>query len=335
MKKILVFLLAGVMMLALAACGSSSAENPGGENENKTPVQTEADKQGTQADTGASLDVKVNKIQANGMYTYGLTPEGTLIATADPDVEGDNVVKDLPNYLSWKNIKTFSTTSEAIAAILEDGSVVYCGGLVDEMEYTDFSDVSKWKNVVQIAMGKHHLVALMSDGSVKIAGQILDEYPKDTEKFIQVEACSCPMGVRGDGTVAVWEWYWTDSIDDVGKWTDITSVSSTWNHIVALKSDGTVVACGNNDFGQCDVSEWKDIVAVSAGVEYTVGLKSDGTVVFCGDNKGETLDISDWTDIVEIDAGFYHCVGLRSDGTVIATGEDWNGQCDTADWKLK
>lgn len=34
---------------------------------------------------------------------------------------------------------------------------------------------------------------------------------------------------------------------------------------MALKSDGTVVAAGQNDHGQCKVGDWRDIVAVSAG----------------------------------------------------------------------
>ena len=46
-----------------------------------------------------------------------------------------------------------------------------------------------------------------------------------------------------------------------------------------MKSDGTVLAVGNNDYVQCDVADWRDIVAVSAGDYHTVGLKSDGTVV--------------------------------------------------------
>ena len=51
-----------------------------------------------------------------------------------------------------------------------------------------------------------------------------------------------------------------------------------------LKSDGTVVATGENSDGQCDVEEWEDIIAISASGNYTVGLKSDGTVVAAGDD---------------------------------------------------
>ena len=53
-------------------------------------------------------------------------------------------------------------------------------------------------------------------------------------------------------------------------------------HMVGLKSDGTAVAVGNNDFGQCDVGNWTRITQVAAGGAHTVRLKADGTVVATG-----------------------------------------------------
>lgn len=53
-------------------------------------------------------------------------------------------------------------------------------------------------------------------------------------------------------------------------------------HTVGLKSNGTVVATGINDDGQCDVDDWKDIVSVSTNDYRTIGLKSDGTVLATG-----------------------------------------------------
>ena len=44
-------------------------------------------------------------------------------------------------------------------------------------------------------------------------------------------------------------------------------------------------------------SGWPDIVAVAAGDAYTVGLKADGTVVAVGDNEYGQREVSGWTDI--------------------------------------
>ena len=113
------------------------------------------------------------------------------------------------------------------------------------------------------------------------------------------------------------------------------TVSAGSNHTVGLKSDGTVVAVGSSNFGQCAVSGWTDIVAVSAGDRHTVGLKSDGTVVatkYTGKYFDGRCDVGDWTDIVAVTAGYDHTVGLKSDGTVVAVGDNEYGQCDLSGW---
>ena len=126
------------------------------------------------------------------------------------------------------------------------------------------------------------------------------------------------VGLKADGTVVA-----TGKNDygqcDVGGWSDIIAVSAGSKHTVALKGDGTVVAVGLNDRGQCDVSSWSNIIAVSAGGNYTLGLKADGTVVAVGDNNQGQCEVKGWTNIVAVSAGFNHAVGLKSDGTCVAT----------------
>jgi len=78
--------------------------------------------------------------------------------------------------------------------------------------------------------------------------------------------------------------------------------ASNW-HTIGLKKDGTVVATGNNDDGQCDISSWKDIIIISAGGNHTVGLKKNGTVVAMGNNYDGQCNVSDWKDIVAVSAG--------------------------------
>ncbi len=109
---------------------------------------------------------------------------------------------------------------------------------------------------------------------------------------------------------------------NVQDWTDIVSISAGGCHTIGVKKDGTVIACGNNDFGQCNVQDWTDVKSVSCGPCYTLGLKKDGSVVACGENSSGEGNVSDWHDIISISAGLQHSVGLKSDGTVIACGFD-------------
>ncbi len=140
------------------------------------------------------------------------------------------------------------------------------------------------------------------------------------------------VGLKSDGTVvAVGDNDYSQC--DVSGWTDIVAVSAAGRHTVGLKADGTVVAVGYNYDGRRDVSGWTDIVAVSAGGSHTVGLKSDGTVVAVGNNGNGRCDVSDWTDIVAVSAGGLHTVGLKSDGTFVAVGSNYDGECNVGDWK--
>lgn len=111
------------------------------------------------------------------------------------------------------------------------------------------------------------------------------------------------------------------------------TIATGGSHTVGLKSDGTVVATGDNTDGQCNVSDWTNIVAIAAGFDYTVGLKTDGTVVAVGDNSAGSCDVAGWTDIVAIDADRWYTVGLKADGTVVVTGKkQWSYTPDISGW---
>jgi hypothetical protein len=61
---------------------------------------------------------------------------------------------------------------------------------------------------------------------------------------------------------------------------------------------------------------------VAAGGFFTVGLKSDRTVIAVGDNSYGQCNVGGWTDITQVAAGGAHTVGLKTDGTVVAVGAD-------------
>lgn len=73
---------------------------------------------------------------------------------------------------------------------------------------------------------------------------------------------------------------------------------------------------------------------VAAGGYHTVGLKTDGTVVAVGNNISVQCNVGGWAGIIEIAAGNFHTVGLKSDGTVVAAGSNYQGQCDVDSWNL-
>ena len=145
-------------------------------------------------------------------------------------------------------------------------------------------------------------------------------------------------------------------------WPDAVEVVGGQKHNLAVMSDGTVWAWGNNDNGQLgvnsndgscaplqvhgpgDVGYLTGIIKVAAGESHSLALKSDGTLWAWGKGNPGQLGIhSDndqpfpyqvhgpdnvgyLTDVVDVAAGFYHSLALKSDGTVYAWGEGGHGQ---------
>ena len=139
-----------------------------------------------------------------------------------------------------------------------------------------------------------------------------------------------PM-VAADTAVSTGRYYSPPEFE-VGDWTDIIQVAAGVGHTVGLKSDGTVVAVGYNEYGCCNAGGWTDITQVAAGWSHTVGLKSDGTVVAVGDNYYGQCNVGGWAGINQTTAGWSHTVGLKSDGTVIAVGLNDGRECDVGSW---
>lgn len=137
----------------------------------------------------------------------------------------------------------------------------------------------------------------------------------------------------GETTRRTWIDTWTET-EGVRYETPRRAVelAAGYEHSVWLRPDGTVVAMGGNDWGQCNVSDWTGIVHVGAGYPVTLGVRPDGTVVAAGANLVGECEVSGWTGIVDVDAGHWHSIGLRSDGTVVATGMDLDGQCQVYGW---
>ena len=95
---------------------------------------------------------------------------------------------------------------------------------------------------------------------------------------------------------------------------------------LGLRADGTVLAVGHNDYGQCNVSGWTDIVAIAGNMWATFGLKSDGTVVYTGGpdarDRAKLDAVKRWDDIVSIKAyDSTDVFGIKADGTIVDINE--------------
>lgn len=91
------------------------------------------------------------------------------------------------------------------------------------------------------------------------------------------------------------------------------------SHVAVIKDDGTVVAVGKNDKGQCNVSGWTDIVQIVCEDDTTYGLTKNGYVYVTGDGFRGQTKARNWKNIKQIAAGGELLLGIDRTGKMYST----------------
>ena len=178
-----------------------------------------------------------------------------------------------------------------------------------------------------IAINYLYIMGIKQNGDLSLSGG-MRMYP-----FAQISKEKLDFGKQFDEVKKDFK----SDLAKIKTWSNLTSIAvggehALSRHIVALVADGTVVAVGSNQFGECDTSSWRNVVAIYTGENYTVGLRNDGSVVACGDNKYGQCEVRKWRNVTALSVGASHTVALHANGTVSAVGDNQYGQCDVKDW---
>jgi len=206
-------------------------------------------------------------------------------------------------------------------------------------------NIDGWRKVVAVAAGENHTVGLCLNGTTVATGnnefgQCDINYTDENKVWRDIIAIAAganhSLGIKHNG-LTLGTMVLACGKNDFGQcdtqdWRYIIDIAAGENHSVGLQLNGKVLAVGNNDRGQLNINSWHDIISVATGAEHTVGLRSDGTVVTAGSNEWGQLDVGSWVDIIAISAGSWHTVGLKKNGTVVAVGGDRYGQLKVKDW---
>ena len=173
--------------------------------------------------------------------------------------------------------------------------------------------VSPVNQPVSVSAGDAHSLALMANGTVAAWGD-------DTYWQTRVPTVLTPEYiVRG---------WWGTFYYQNPSWIPASAIAAGRNHNLAVLTNGTVIAWGDNSGGQCNVpGDLTNAVAVAGGYLHSVALRADGTVTTWGDNTyGQTNLPPGLTNVVAITAGDFNTLALRADGRVLAWGDNSYGQ---------
>jgi alpha-tubulin suppressor-like RCC1 family protein len=276
--------------------------------------------------------------RSGSLFVWGNNADGRLGLGApdSPDTTTREAPTQIPT-LSGVLAATFGFDHTLV--LIEDGTVRAFGdnssgqlgdGSIEDRHYP--VTVAGLDDVIQLAGGSKHSVALRRDGTVWAWGRNqygnLGQANADTDPH--------PMPVQIPGLV------------------DVVHIASGRDHILALRSDGTVAAWGLNQNGQvgngmsgADANVFMPIsvigltgaIAVMADGNYSFALRKDGTAVGWGQNFNGQLGIAsdDTSDrsapegalslssVTDIEPGATHAIGVAKEGSVYTWGWSTNG----------
>ena len=318
--------------------------------------------------TGALAGKTVVKVAAGLYHSVALCSDGTVaswgdnaygqLGVASPWRSNAPVEVNRTGILAGKTVVSVAAGQEHSLALCSDGTVSSWGNLWwtsswppptgYPLPYYTFAPalVSSTGELagnpmVAVAAGGSHNLALRADGTVFAWGS---NYLRQLG------------GYRGSLSGSPEKVEYTGVLE--GR--TVVAVAAGESHSLALVSDGTVVAWGDNGYGQLGVDRYdqsgapeavnragalrnKTVVAIAAGGRHSLALCSDGTIAGWGGNfSGQLGDVGssnryapvavpgtgalEGKTVVSVAAGWAHSLALCSDGTLATWGGNANAQ---------
>lgn len=267
----------------------------------------------------------------NAFDTAKRTDDAELIQSVCGQIPDAEIRAHLPAYISYlwgdpaklRTILAHSVAQNRFAALINmDGSVSFGAKQLFVPALRGYFGAK----AVSVAAGTDHVAILLDTGrvvTVNWEGSVDKSGGLSGTSAIAVSAAADYTLVlldSGKVTLCGNSPFSAADKSTIESLTDVISVAAGEKHALFLRSNGTVVAVGDNGKGQCGVEGWSDIVQIAAGGSHSVGLKSDGTLVGCGNSLSGRMDFSGWKDVVAISAGQSATAAILKDGSVRYAG---------------
>lgn len=182
-------------------------------------------------------------------------------------------------------------------------------------------------NIVKAEVGESHCLALKADGTVIAWGDNTMgalNVPAGLTNVVDITAtASGSIALKSDGSLVYW-----GSTGLTGTITGVRQIANGSLFTAILKTNGTVVAYGDNYYGQTNVPVGlTNVVKIAAAFATTFAIKSDGSVVAWGAASGDGTGgvITTLSNVVDALVYGAAILAIKSDGTTAIWGSDAQG----------
>jgi len=286
-------------------------------------------------------------VSTGGSHTVAMRTDGTLWAWGwnEHGQLGDGTTTDRHNPVRigtvWGSVSAGSAHTVAISS---DGSL-WAWGINNQGQLGDGSTTNRNRparigtatNWINVSAGDVHTVGIRRDGSLWAWGR------KNSHRMSGFQSISGTVIVYGSTPVRI------------GADTNWVSVSAGWRHTIAIKTDNTLWAWGDNGLGQLgdstniirdtpvQIGAATNWASVSAGGVHSLAVRTNGTIWTWGSNgdtgwggdgrlgdgtlndRNTPIRIGTDTNWESVSAGGNHTVAIRTDGTIWAWGSNGQG----------
>ncbi|MBK7998871.1 MAG: hypothetical protein IPK15_09205 [Verrucomicrobia bacterium] len=267
-------------------------------------------------------------ISAGNSFCLALKSDGYVVAWGNGPSSSTNAPNELAGVV-------------AIGAGYDHSAAIYTSALPEIIQQPTSLDLPEWQPATFSVKAKGFPLSykwtkdgIAIPGATNSAYAIAAVRPTDAGEFrvevsspfgdVVTERARLSIKPPLPGRVVAWGSFNTYGLTNVPPEArgGVVAVAPGFNHVLALKEDGTVIGWGSNSFGETSIPlGLRDIVAIAAGPYSSLALRRNGSLVGWGRERGTNIPTG-LSNVQAIAAGNGHFIALKSDGTVAAWGNN-------------
>ncbi|HEX5222312.1 MAG TPA: hypothetical protein VFZ59_22355 [Verrucomicrobiae bacterium] len=259
----------------------------------------------------------VVSVAITGNSAWAIKRDGAVNRWGEGDEDHSGIIDGLTNVtaIAWAGYRSYLALKNdgTLVGFRFDGSAVVdptTGLPISEVDRSPIRQVKVrgqvLSNVVALASMGYTPLVLKNDGTVLRLGYQTPGATPAEPVVTQIDEKTIAIDMGGESGRTPYHYTSADPVKIAGNiLSNVAALASGGGHVLALKSNGTVVALGDSSYGATNVpTGLSNVIAIAAGQHLSLALRRDGTVVAWGGNdQGQTSVPAGLSNVVAIAAG--------------------------------